>query len=315
MRNAFAKQLEVLAEANEKMVFLTGDLGNRLFNSYRAKFSNRFVNCGVAESNMNSVAAGLAASGLRPVTYSIAPFNTTRSLEQIKVDICFHNLPVMVVGIGAGLSYASLGGSHHACEDIAIMRALPNMSVVCPGDILELESLFSEAINYSGPIYFRLGKKGERIVHQTMPNCKIGQALEIREGKQIALFTTGNTLPLAVDVAEKLKQEGLSVAVISMHTVKPLDAKCLQDASKRFNHWVSIEEHSLIGGLGSALSEWLIDHDIKLKLQRFGTPDHFLTKVGSQDYVREICHLDEESIVQSILASVYKQESSLAHWD
>src|ERR1700722_8982499 len=169
MRNAFASEMAALADKDERVVLLMGDIGNRLFNDFRAAHPRRFFNCGVAEANMTSMAAGMAACGLRPFTYTITPFATTRCLEQIRVDICYHHLPVVVVGVGAGLSYASLGGTHHACEEVAMLRALPDMTIVCPGDPLEVRLALRAALDWNRPLYLRLGKKGEPAVHAGTP--------------------------------------------------------------------------------------------------------------------------------------------------
>src|SRR5262245_37500104 len=161
MRNAFAAEVTALAGQDERVVLLMGDIGNRLFNDFRDRHPERFFNCGIAEANMTGMAAGMAACGLRPVTYTIAPFVTTRCLEQVRVDVCYHRLPVTIVGVGAGLSYASLGATHQACEDIAFLRALPGMTVVCPADPLEVRLALRAALRHPGPVYLRLGKKGE----------------------------------------------------------------------------------------------------------------------------------------------------------
>src|SRR5437588_11098242 len=164
MRNAFAAEITALAEKDDRVVLLSGDIGNRLFDNYKERFKTRFFNCGVAEANMMSMAAGMAFSGMRPVAYTITPFITTRCLEQIRVDVCYHNVPVTIVGVGAGLSYASLNATHHSCEDIAFLRAIPNMTVVCPADPFEVRCALTASIQRGGPVYLRLGKKGEPVI-------------------------------------------------------------------------------------------------------------------------------------------------------
>src|SRR5436190_12698442 len=161
MRNAFAAEILDRATEDPRVVLLSGDIGNRLFDKYKAKHPGRFFNCGVAEANMISLGAGMAASGLRPVAYTIAPFMTSRAFEQIRVDVCYHHVPVIVAGVGAGLCYASLGATHHSCEDIALMRSLPGMTVLCPADPLEVRLALKAALKLDGPCYLRLGKKGE----------------------------------------------------------------------------------------------------------------------------------------------------------
>src|ERR1700760_4170007 len=169
MRNAFADELTKIGDDDHRVIMLSGDIGNRLFDAFKDKHPNRFFNCGVAEAKMTGLAAGLAMNGLRPVTYTITPFVTTRCLEQIRVDVCYHDLPVTIVAVGAGLSYASLGVTHHANEDIAFLRALPGMSVVCPGDAHEVRAALRAAVAHDGPVYIRMGKKNEPLVHQDVP--------------------------------------------------------------------------------------------------------------------------------------------------
>ncbi|MCA9067944.1 MAG: transketolase family protein, partial [Planctomycetaceae bacterium] len=177
MRNAFARELLELATADSRIVLLSGDIGNRMFDNYKAAFPNRFYNCGVAEANMMGIASGLALSGMRPVVYTIVPFVTTRCLEQIRVDVCYHQAPVVIVGVGGGLSYASLGATHHSCEDIAHLRVLPEMTVICPGDSIEVRLALRAAVAHPGPVYLRLGKKGEPIIHESPPAFEIGKGL------------------------------------------------------------------------------------------------------------------------------------------
>lgn len=202
MRNAFAAEVTALAAADERVVLLSGDIGNRLFDRFKEQHPERFFNCGVAEANMMSVAAGLALSGLRPVTYTITPFTTTRCLEQIRVDVGYHHAPVTIVGVGGGLSYASLGATHHSCEDIAFLRAIPGMTVLCPGDAMEVRWAMRAALGQDGPVYIRLGKKGEPVIHEAVPSIAIGEALPVRAGDDVCLIVTGNLLPVALEAAE-----------------------------------------------------------------------------------------------------------------
>ncbi|NWH04955.1 transketolase family protein [Desulfobacter latus] len=298
MRNAFAKEMEILAADDPDLVLLTGDMGNRLFNSYKQRYPNRFYNCGVAESNMASVAAGMALCGLKPVTYSIAPFNTLRCMEQIKIDICYHKLPVIVVGVGAGLSYGELGPTHQSCEDISMMRSIPGMTVVCPGDAVEVRLALRSAVELGQPVYLRLGKKNEPIVHQQTPELTIGKALTVTEGKDICLICTGNVLPLGMDLVIDLKEKGLSVGLVSMHTVKPLDDTCLREIFSHYSVVATIEEHSIIGGLGTALQEWLYENKLEIrgKLMKFGIQDQFLNLSCNQLRARKRNHLTVSEI-------------------
>lgn len=303
MRNAFALTITDLARTDERIVLLSGDIGNRLFDKFKTAFPNRFFNCGVAEANMASMAAGMAAEGLKPFVYTIAPFTTARCFEQIRVDICYHNVPVTIVGVGAGLSYASLGPTHHSCEDIAILRTLPHMSVVCPADPVEVRLAIHAAAKHSGPLYIRLGKKGEPIVHRVDPVFVIGRGIVVRDGHAVGLLSTGALLPVAMAAAEQLEKNGVSTNVVSFHTVKPLDEALLEDYFKRFKLVASVEEHGRIGGLGSAIAEWLaLSATGKARLLSLGTPDEFLHESGSQAYARGYFGLTPEAIAAKILA-------------
>ena len=307
MRNAFARELKSLAAADPRVVLLSGDIGNRMFDDFKAEFPNRFYNCGVAEANMMGMAAGLAMCGLRPIVYTIVPFVTTRCLEQIRVDVCYHRAPVVIAGVGGGLSYASLGATHHSCEDIAMLRMLPEMTVVCPGDPVEAQFALRAALAHEGPVYLRLGKKGEPAVHKSPPDFKIGKGLIVKEGGDVTLLSTGNVLPLAVQTAELLERHQIACGVVSMHTVKPLDAELLAALSETCACLVTLEEHSIQGGLGGAVSEWLADHpQSKAKLLRIGTPDEFMHRVGDQSYMRRIWGLEPEQIVPRIQGLVAK---------
>jgi transketolase len=302
MRNAFAHELTRLAEVDRRVVALMGDIGNRLFDDFKARFPARFFNCGVAEANMMSVAAGMALHGLRPVVYTIVPFVTTRCLEQIRVDVCYHRLPVVIVGVGGGLSYASLGGTHHACEDIALLRVLPCMQVICPGDAHEVRLALRAALAQDDPVYLRIGKKGEPLVHQEEPEFQIGKGIRLRSGNQVTVLSTGHLLPTAMEVAKRLENRQISVSVVSLHTVKPLDEALLTESFRTCRLVATLEEHSTCGGFGGAVAEWLCDQPpLPARLLRLGTPDRFIHEIGDPDYVRRSLGLDAESIEKRIL--------------
>lgn len=315
MRNAFAKELTALGERDERIVLLSGDIGNRMFDDFKSKCPGRFFNCGIAEGNMMSMAAGLAMSGMRPVVYTIVPFVTTRCLEQIRVDVCYHRVPVIIVGVGGGLAYASLGATHHSCEDIGFLRLLPNMTVVCPADSAETRGAFRAALECDHGVYIRLGKKGEPDVHQQEPDFRLGKAIQLRDGTDVTLISTGNMLPTAIEAADLLAASNISARVISMHTVKPLDEEVLAESFAATPLVVTIEEHSVIGGLGGAVAEWLSYRELSpvtphstlrtphSKLLRIGTPDHFLHEAGNQRHARRVLKLDAESIAARILQS------------
>ncbi|MBR0848977.1 transketolase [Bradyrhizobium diazoefficiens] len=302
MRNAFADELTKLGNDDPRVVMLSGDIGNRLFDKFKDKHPTRFFNCGVAEANMMGVAAGMAMNGLRPVAYTITPFVTTRCLEQIRTDVCYHEAPVTIVAVGAGLAYSGLGPTHHACEDISFLRSIPNMVVICPGDAFEVRGALRAAMQQDRPVYIRMGKKGEPVVHKgPIADFRIGKAITIEEGSDVCLLSTGNMLPEVIEAAHKLKDKGISAEVVSFHTVKPLDEDKLKQAFARFRLVATIEEHSLIGGFGAAVSEWLVDTETPAKkFLRFGTPDAFFKKSGEQEYAREMLGLTGHQIADKI---------------
>jgi len=310
MRNAFAQEMIHIAGEDDRIVLLSGDIGNRLFDPYKERFPCRFYNCGVAEANMTGVAAGLALSGLKPVTYTIAAFNTLRCLEQIRLDICYHNLPVVLVGVGAGLSYTSLNATHHALEDVACLRVLPNMIVLCPGDAWEVRGALRAALKHNGPVYIRFGKKNEPLVHQKIPEFQIGKGLLIRDGEQICILSNGTLLPTVLKAADILDNHNISTRVISLHTVKPLDEELLQEVFDSFPLVVTVEEHSLSGGLGGSIAEWLADRSFQnVRFIRVGTPDRFLLKAGGQKYMRENLGLTPDAIATRLISELEKRHS------
>lgn len=310
MRRDFADEITKIAAADSRVVLLSGDIGNTLFDAFKTRFPNRFYNCGVAEANMAGVAAGLAMCDLRPITYTITPFNTTRCLEQIRDDIAYHNLPVLIVGTGAGLSYASLGCTHHSCEDLSFLRSIPNMTVLAPGDAWELRKLLHEVLKMEGPVYMRIGKTGEPLVHSKMPDLAIGKGLVVLPGNDLCILSTGNLLPMAVEAAALLAKEKIETEVISMHTIKPLDVGLLSSLQNRFSLIATLEEHSAIGGLGSAVAEWLAEQPGPIRLKRFNTPDRFPHAIGSQQYMRDQFGLNPIHLSKSLIQELNYVHSS-----
>ncbi len=303
MRNAFASKITELAQADPRVVVLSGDIGNRLFDKFKVACPGRFFNCGVAEANMMSLAAGMAMAGLRPFVYTIAPFATARVLEQIRVDVCYHNVPVTIVGAGAGLSYASLGPTHHSCEDVALMRCLPNMTVLCPADATEVRLSLAAVLNQPGPAYIRVGKKGEPAVHTSEPAFAIGKGITVRDGSDVCILGMGNMVAVAMEAADALASAGVSARVVSMHTVKPLGEQLLHETFGKFAAVAVVEEHSRIGGLGSAVAEWLATQRIAPvgRLLSFAAPDEFLCQAGDQDDARKRFGLAPDAIAAGIL--------------
>jgi transketolase len=305
MRNAFAKEITRLAQEDERIVLLSGDIGNRLFDDFKAACPGRFFNCGVAEANMVGLAAGLAMSGYRPVCYTIAPFVTYRCIEQIRVDLCYHNVPVTIVGTGSGLSYASLGATHHSCEEMGMLRLLPGMTVLAPADSLEVQVCLEAVMRTNAPAYLRIGKKGEPRVHARPPVYRIGEAIPLREGRDVFLIAAGTILPVALAAADALVSTGLSVGVASMPSVKPLDVALLRRVFSDCRIVGTVEEHSILGGLGGAVAEWLSEQTAPLgRLIRFGTADEFLHQTGEQDEARTHFGLTPERMAARVLAGL-----------
>ncbi len=291
-----------MAGDDECIHLLAGDLGFSLLEPFMEKYPSRFVNMGVAEQNMIGVATGMALSGKIVFVYSIANFPTFRCLEQIRNDVCYHNVNVNIVMGGGGLAYGALGITHHATEDMAIMRALPNMAVIAPGDPLEAAQATKACVAWPGPCYLRLGKTSEPVVHESVPAFSIGKAIEVQDGKDATIISTGCMLSNTVQAAKLLSEQGISTRVLSMPTVKPLDRDAVLTAAGETEVIVTIEEHSIIGGLGSAVAEVLSEtSDIKCKFRRMGIKDTFSHEVGNQEYLLKAHSLSVDDIVRTVL--------------
>lgn len=301
MRDAFASEMTYLAAERSDVTLLSGDIGNRMFDRFKQVAPERFFNCGIAEANMISVAAGMALSGLRPVIYTITPFTTTRCLEQIRVGVAYHQAPVVIVGTGSGLSYAELGPTHHSLEDMAILRTLPGLNVVAPADSAELVAQLRQALDAPNPTYMRIGKKGEPPLHDSSAQLGIGKANLLRDGSDLLVVGVGPILGEALQAAEIADANGISVAVACLGGVKPLDAVFLDEMAQRFPCWLSLEEHGITGGLGSALLEWLAERERPaIRLKRLGIPDAFLHELGNQTHTRRQLGLDAHGLAKSI---------------
>lgn len=298
MRNAFADEVTKLAAEDHRIVLLSGDIGNRLFDKLRSQSPEKFINCGIAEQNMMGVAAGLGLSGLRPIVYTITPFTTTRCLEQIRVGVAYHKSPVIIVGTGSGLSYASLGPTHHSLEDFAILRAIPNMQIFAPWDAPSLRSIIRQAIYSNKPTYIRIGKKGEKDISPQAGIPRIGDGLLLRDGSDICLVAVGTVASEALLAAELLSQKGHSTAVVLTHTVKPFPSELLENLANRYKVLATLEEHSLLGGFGEQ-TKALLSHSPALILS-YGTADVFLSLVGSQGFARKYFAIDGSTVAASI---------------
>jgi transketolase len=305
MRTAFMRALFEEAAHDPRITLVVGDLGYSVVEEFASKYPKQYLNAGVAEQNMTGVAAGMALAGRTVFTYSIANFPTLRCLEQIRNDVCYHNANVKVVAVGGGFAYGSLGASHHATEDLAILRTLPNMTVIAPGDPVEAGHAARAVARQPGPAYIRLGKAGEPRVHQDDVAFTIGRAIVVREGADIALLSTGGMLPDVVKAAEILARDHAVVArVLSVHTIKPLDIDAVTRAAHETELVVTVEEHSEIGGLGGAVAEVLAELETPARLKRIALPSAFSRPVGTRDYMRAAHGLTTDGIVSSVVSAL-----------
>ena len=301
MRAVFNKTLLELAKKDKRIHMVLADIGYGEIEPFRDTFPERYYNVGVAEQNMTGVACGIAMEGNIAITYSIANFPTLRCLEQIRNDVCYHNANVKIVIIGGGVSYGALGMSHHSTEDIAIMRALPNMVVEVPCDNYEAIAATHAMIEYDGPFYYRCGYKGEKDIHSGPIDFKIGKANIVSEGKDITLMFAGPIGSEVVEAAEMLKAEGINCRVVSMHTIKPIDKDMILDSAKNTGGIVTVEEHNLMGGLGSAVAEVLCDEGVSpAKFKRLAFPDVNVAKIGGQKWIRDQYGLQARGIADSV---------------
>lgn len=301
MRTAFFRALMQAAEIDARIELVVGDLGFGVVERFAERFPNRFLNVGVAEQNLTGIAAGMALSGKTVFTYSIANFPTLRCLEQIRNDVCYHKADVKIVAVGGGFAYGALGMTHHATEDLAILRALPEMTVIAPADPIETQYATHAIASHPGPCYLRLGRSGEPMVHQSHIDFKIGKAIQVREGEDITFISTGDLLRTSLQVAQTIAEQGFQARVLSMHTLKPLDAEAVVRAARETRAIVTLEEHSVIGGLGSAVAEALADSgETRIIFKRLGVTSSFASTVGCQEYLREENGLSAQAILQVV---------------
>jgi transketolase len=296
MRNRFFAGLLTAALVDPDLVLVTADLGFGAVDEFAAARPGQFVNCGVAEQNMAGLAAGIALGGGRVFTYSIANFPTLRCLEQIRNDICYHHADVTVVAVGGGLAYGALGMSHHATEDLAIMRALPGMAVAAPGDPAEVDAVLADLLAAGGPAYLRLGKTGERTLHPAGVSAPRGASLSLRDvGSDVLLCSTGAILDEVCAAAGPLNAD-----VRSFPWLDPFDAAAIREAAAAYRLIVTVEEHSIVGGLGSAVAEVLAEAASGTPLLRIALPAASSSVVGDQQYLRTAFELDADSISRRV---------------
>ncbi len=306
MRDTFVRTLIQLAKKNKNIELVTGDLGFGVLKPYWEQCPDQFTNAGIAEQNMTSVAAGMAMEGKIVFTYSIGNFPTLRCLEQIRNDCAYHKANVKIVCVGGGFVYGSLGMSHHATEDIAALRALPDVAVVCPADLVEAEAATKAIVDYPGTVYLRLGRGGEKRIHESVPDFVIGKAIKVQSGQRVAIFSTGATFEEVTGANEILKQHGITPTIYTFPTVKPIDRYVIEQCAKKYDIIVTCEEHNVIGGFGSAVAEVMCETPDTARLIKIGLNDCYSTKVGSQKYLRKQYGLSAEDIAETILQALNK---------
>jgi transketolase len=301
MRDAFVRALTELAENDKSIFFITADLGFGVFDSYAQRFPDQYLNVGVAEQNMTGVATGLGLEGRKVFTYSIANFATLRCLEQIRNDAAYHDINLTVVASGGGFTYGGLGMSHHATEDIAIMRALPGITVVSPCTAWEAYEATKSLTSNSGVGYLRIEKGGIQEPINEHEKFVLGKSIQMTSGNDLSIIATGGIIEECLKASEELKEKGIRSRVISMHTVKPIDRMAILKAIEETGYIICVEEHNRYGGLGSAVSEVLVESNLPCKYASITINDTYSAIVGSQEYLRSYYGLDKNSIVKKCL--------------
>jgi len=300
MRDAFIDELDKLASNDPSIMLLTGDLGFGVLTDYAEKYPDQYINVGVAEQNMSGLACGLALEGYKVYTYSIANFTTLRCLEQIRNDICYHDADVTIVSVGAGFSYGQLGVSHFATEDLAILRALPNISVIAPSDPWEAKILVNQMYKKHGPKYLRIDKGSAGSIENS-EEVFLGKGRVVMEGSDLTLISVGAILKESIKAAELLLKKGIKARVITLNTIKPLDEEIIIKAAHETGGIISIEEHSLLGGLSGSIAETLFRSSVTPKFfKSLGIPDEYPTIVGDQNYLRDFYNLNADGIIKVV---------------
>ena len=300
MRQTALNTVHQLALDHPQVLFIGSDLGAGTLKDLAAARPDQFFMEGVCEANIIGMAAGLAMEGFVPYFNTIATFLTRRCLEQVTIDLCLHNLPVRLLGSGGGLVYAPLGPTHLAFEDIALLRTMPNMTIVAPSDADEMRRIVMGSLDWPGPLYIRIAKGNDPVISRPELPCVIGQAICLREGADVGLISTGVMTGRALAAAEMLAAQGLKASVLHMHTIKPLDEQAVIALARSVGTIVTIEEHSRNGGLGTAVLETLADAGVPVRVHRLGLADAFPEGYGSQDHLLTLAGLTGPAITASV---------------
>jgi transketolase len=297
----FSKSIVAAAQSDSKVVLLTGDHGYALFDDFRSALPDQFINAGIAEQNMVGVAAGLAKAGFKPIVYGLSAFVPIRVLEQIKMDVCYENLPVVFIGDGAGLVYSALGSSHQSTEDIAALRPIPNMQILSPCDALEMAYVMAHALDFNAPVYVRMGKSDVGHVHTLAVSVPVGDLIPVRSGnnRKIAFLATGSMVKTAIGLAESLGD----YSVWSVPTIKPINEAQVQLIADSASNIVVLEEHAMAGGLGSLIAE-IVSQFATAKVIRLGVQDRYSEKCGSYNYLLKEHGLDIPALTEKLQSRI-----------
>jgi transketolase len=302
----FAETLLIEAKQNPNIMVATSDSrGSGKLVLYGKELPNQIIEVGIAEQNLVGVSAGLSAAGKKVFAVSPASFLTARSLEQIKADIAYSDHPVCLIGISAGISYGQLGSTHHSIHDYAVLRCINNISIVAPADNFETSEAIKQAVNFNSPLYLRFGKKPMLDISNENKDFKIGKAKFVTKGEDVLLIASGETVQRAYLAAQLLSEKNIHATVISMHTIKPFDAKTFLTESKKSKVIISIEEHSIYGGLGEQCASLLAQHNINAKFQILGIPDEYMIN-GTQSDVLDYYNMSPEKISKTVIALITK---------
>lgn len=302
MRNTFIQTMIELARQDPTIMLVIGDTGFSVVEPFEQEFKERFVNVGIAEQNFVAFAAGAAAMGMKPFAYNVVSFMTLRAAEHILLDVCYQENPVVLVGVGGGFAYGSAGPTHHALQDIAMMRCIPNMTVYCPGDPVEMKAVMLEAARLNKPAYIRIGRSVDPIVHHEEIHFETGKAIPMCEGKDVAILACGTMLKEAAQTCNVLKEKGISCSLYSFPTIKPLDVQTVLMCARTHKLICTVEEHSVIGGFGSAVAEVLSSTPGEKALHKcYGVPDSFAMVTGTREYQLEYFGISPEKMAQDIL--------------
>ncbi len=301
MRNTFVKTVSRLAREDPKVMLVIGDTGFSVMEPFEAEFGERFVNAGIAEQDFISFSAGLAAAGMKPFAYNVVSFMTLRGAEEILLDVCYQENPVVLVGVGGGFAYGPAGPTHHALQDIAMMCAFPNLDVYCPADPAEMEAVMLTAYQNANPAYIRIGRSADDPIHKLPLKAPARKAIQLGQGDEIAILACGTILREAVETRALLKARGLSVTLYSIPCVKPLDVETVLTCAGTHQALFTIEEHGVSGGFGSAVASLLAEHGkCPAVFHRYGVPDSFAMVTGSREYQLRYFGLSPEQVAEDI---------------